>query len=462
MKEPGRSRSVGRVLVVEDEAYVRESLLAMLSARGFEVTGAPSLQEAEARLHDAPLDVVLSDLRMPGGDGLTLVQRFRQLSPELPVVILTGHGTVPSAVECLKAGASDYILKPADPEALEVALRRALDTRSLRRELRYLRGDMTRDADAPIGDSVAWRKVLGMVDAAAPTDSTVLLSGESGTGKELLARRLHVRSPRSHGPFVRVDCATVPVEMWESEFFGHRAGALPTATSDREGRFQLADRGTLLLDEVSAIPLPAQAKLLRAVQDGEFERLGDSQPTRVDVRIVAATNANLEEEVRLGRFRTDLFYRLNVLRIDVPPLRDRKGDVLLLTQRFVEEIGGRLGRPAPKVSSETLARLSAYPWPGNVRELRSVIERALVLDPVDGLEAFDLLPAGMAASSQSPPEPNDLNLRTALARLERELLTEALKRTRGVRKEAALLLGIDPRNLSYYLKKHEMEAGLGE
>jgi DNA-binding NtrC family response regulator len=177
---------------------------------------------------------------------------------------------------------------------------------------------------------------------------------------------------------------------------------------------------------------------------------------------VAATNANLEEEVRLGRFRADLFYRLNVLRIDVPPLRDRKGDVLLLTQRFVEEIGGRLGRPAPKVSSETLARLSAYPWPGNVRELRSVIERALVLDPVDGLEAFDLLPAGIAASSQSPPEPNDLNLRTALARLERELLTEALKRTRGVRKEAALLLGIDPRNLSYYLKKHEMEAGLVE
>jgi DNA-binding NtrC family response regulator len=462
VKQESRVRSAGRVLVVEDEAYVRESLLAMLSARGFEVSGASSLKEAESRLRSSPLDVVLSDLRMPGGDGLELVRRFHELAPELPVVILTGHGTVPSAVECLKAGASDYILKPADPEALEVALRRALDTRSLRRELRYLRSDMTRDADSPIGESPAWRKVLGMVDAAAPSDSTVLLSGESGTGKELLARRLHVLSQRSHGPFVRVNCATVPIEMWESEFFGHRKGAFPTATSDREGRFQLADRGTLLLDEVSAIAPAAQAKLLRAVQDGEFERLGETQPTRVDVRIVAATNANLDEEVRQGRFRSDLFYRLNVLRIDVPPLRDRRGDVPLLTQRFVEEIGARLGRPTPKVSSDALARLAAYPWPGNVRELRSVIERALVLDPVNGLEGVDLLPIGIATPAQGSPGQSDLNLRTALTRLECELLTEALKRTRGVRKEAAQLLGIDPRNLSYYLKKHGLEPSSGE
>jgi two-component system response regulator AtoC len=419
------------------------------------------VKEAEEELTRSSVEVVLSDLRMPGADGLELVKRFQESMPELPIVILTGHGTVASAVECLRAGASDYILKPADPEALEVALMRALEARSLKRELRYLRGDASPDADRLVGKSEAWERVVGMIDAAARADSPVLLTGESGTGKEALARRLHALSDRAQGPFVRVNCAAVPVEMWESEFFGHRKGSFPSAESDREGRFLLADRGTLLLDEIAATPKAAQAKLLGAIQEGEFERLGESRPTRVDVRILATTNSDLEQEVKQERFRADLFYRLNVLRIDVPPLRERPGDVTLLARHFAQELAARLGRSAPELSSETLARLAAYSWPGNVRELRSVIERAMVLDPVGGLESLDVLPSPGAAApaTQQQPPPGDLNLRNALTRLECEVLTEALKRSGGVRKKAAQLLGIDPRNLAYYLKKHDLDPG---
>ena len=455
MSAPDRPAPRGRVLVVEDEAYVRDSLVAVLRAKGFEAEPAASAPEAVAIVAKVPVDLVLSDLRMPGADGLELLRRLQAVSPEIPVVILTGHGNVASAVECLKAGAADYVLKPADPEALEVTVQRALDARSLRREVRYLRGAVAPAAE-PVGESAAWRRVMGMVDAAAPTDATVLLLGESGTGKELLARRLHRLSARAAGPFVRVNCAAIPLELWESEFFGHRKGSFTGAGADRDGRFHLAHRGTLLLDEVGAMPAAGQAKLLRAIQDGEFDRLGDEQPTRVDVRIVASTNCDLEAEVKQGRFRADLFYRLNVVRIDVPPLRDRPDDIAPLARLAAAEVAARLGRPAPAISPETLARLRAYPWPGNVRELRSVIERALILDPAHALETLDLLP-GPAPETAGPA--GDLNLRQALGRLERDLLLEAQRRSGGVRKEAARLLGIDPRNLAYYLRKHGLAEG---
>jgi two-component system response regulator AtoC len=445
--------SRGRVLVVEDEAYVRDSLLAILASRGFEAAGAPSVVDALAQLAKTPVDVVLSDLRMPGADGLELIQRLQASSPETPVIILTGHGNVASAVTCLKAGASDYILKPADPEALEVALERALEARSLRREVQYLRHAATVEADRPAGESPSWKRAMSMVAAAAASDSTVLLLGESGTGKELLARRLHQLSPRASGPFIRVNCAAVPLEMWESEFFGHRKGAFTGASGDREGRFQLAHRGTLLLDEVGAMPAAGQAKLLRVIQDGEFDRLGDEQPTRVDVRIVASTNSELAAEAQAGRFRADLFYRLNVVRIDVPPLRERPEDIPLLAALFAEEISRRLGRPVLEMTPATVARLRAYSWPGNVRELKSVVERALVLDPIHGLDGAGMLPAASDSGQPFAPE-SDLNLREAVNRLERDLLVEAQRRADGVRKEAARLLGVDPRNLSYYLRKH--------
>ena len=453
--------SRGRVLVVEDEAYVRDSLVEILRARGFDASAAASVKDALELLGRAPVDVVLSDLRMPGEGGLDLVRHMKTTSPDVPVLILTGHGTVASAVECLKAGASDYVLKPVEPDALELALERALEGRALRREVRYLRSAVADERSALIGEGAAWRQALAMVEAAAPVDAVVLITGESGTGKELLARRLHALSARAAAPFVKVNCAAVPLEIWESEFFGHRKGSFTGASADREGRFRLAHQGTLFMDEVGSMPLPAQAKILRVLQDGEFDRLGDEQPTRVNVRIVAATNSDLEAEVSSGRFRQDLFYRLDVVRIEVPPLRSRPDDVSLLADKFVTEISARLGRPKPRLDSSVLEDLKAYSWPGNVRELRNVIERGLILNPGERLVLPDLA-AAAAGSAMQPGAAEggaggELNMRSALGRREREVLLEALRRSGGVRKEAARLLGIDQRNLGYYLRKHGVD-----
>jgi DNA-binding NtrC family response regulator len=454
----------GRVLVVEDEDYVRGSLCEILRERGYEVVEAGDVPEAMAQLGRGPVDVVLTDFRLPGSDGLALVKQVQAMSAQIPVVVLTGQGTIASAVECLKSGAADYLLKPADPEALEVALSRAMATRALRREVAYLRGAVAPTRE-PLGRSPVWRAALDMIDAAAATDSAVLLRGESGTGKELLARRLHQKSRRAGAPYVRVNCAAVPTEMWESEFFGHRKGSFTGASADRDGWFLLAHRGSLFLDEIGAMPGSTQAKLLRAIQDGEFHRVGDEQPTRVDVRIVAATNADLEKAVKEGHFRGDLYYRLNVLSIRVPPLRDRPEDIPLLTGVFAAEIAAHLGRPAPQLDPDTVERMRAYSWPGNVRELRSVIERALVLHPDRGLAALDLAPEPMSAlAGRALPAPgagSDLVMRENLDRMERGLILEAQRRSHGVRREAARLLGIDPRNLAYYFRKHGLDPDAG-
>jgi DNA-binding NtrC family response regulator len=451
-----------RILVVEDEAYVRDSLAAMLRARGFTVDVAEDTDAGVAVLGKAPVDAVLTDLKMPGGGGLEVVKRAQAIVPDVPVVVLTGFGTVASAVECLRAGATDYILKPTDPDALEVALERALERRALRREVTYLRSAESGYDKAALGESDAWRRIVAAVEAAAPTDGVVLLRGESGTGKEMLARMVHRHSHRASGPFVRVSCGGVPEDAWDSELFGHRKGTSPLALSDREGRFRLAHGGTLFMDEVSALPLVAQAKLLRVLEEGQFERLGDDRPTAVDVRLVASTNADLEAEVAAGRFRQDLYYRLNVLRLEVPPLRDRAGDLPLLARRFVEETARRLGRAAPTIAPSVLVEMNAYGWPGNVRELRNVIERVMILNPQPVLSGLDLAPAQADPTAGGDPDAagssTDLNLRTLLGRREREIVIEALRRSEGVRKEAARLLGIDQRNLGYYLRKHDLDA----
>ena len=453
-KRPAR----GRVLVIEDEAYVRASLGDLLGGRGFDVLLAENGAAAFASLERAQVDVVLTDLRMPGDDGLEVIRKLQDTYPQLPVVILTGQGTIASAVECIKAGADDYILKPADPDALEVALIRALRNRALQREVDYLRGRDTGEVD-PVGASPAWRAVMRTVESVAATDSTVLLLGESGTGKELIARLIHRLSPRSQGPCVRVNCAAIPIEMWESEFFGHRKGAFTGASADRDGRFRLAHNGTLFMDEIGDMPLPAQAKILRVLQDGEFDRLGDRQPTRVDVRVITATNSDIDAAVAAGRFRQDLFYRLNVLRIVLPPLRDRREDIPLLVQRFLGELAARLGRPAAEIGPGAMSDLQDYAWPGNIRELRNVLERALILNPGQVIEEVDLASGAALTAAPDPAEGDggDLNLRTAAAQREREVVVEALRRSGGVRKEASRLLGIDQRNLAYYLKKHGID-----
>jgi DNA-binding NtrC family response regulator len=449
----------GLVLVVEDEAYVRESLGEVLREKGYEVHAVEGVADAVRLLGAAPFDVVLTDFRLRGADALDVLREVQAKAPDVPVVVLTGQGTIASAVECLKNGASDYLLKPADPDALEVALARAVANRALKREVRYLRRAVAPDR-APLGASSSWRRVLELVDAAAATDSVVLLHGESRTRKELLARRLHQKSPRASGPYIRVNCAAVPRELWESEFFGHRKGSFTGAAADRDGWFALANRGTLFLDEVGAMPPETQAKLLRALQEGEFHRLGDEQATLVDSRVIAATNANLDTEVKEGRFRADLYYRLNVLSIAVPPLRDRPEDIALLARAFAHEIAARLGRPAPDLDAPAVDRLLAYSWPGNVRELRSAIERALVLHPGQGISALDLAPepVGPATRATDAPAPGqELHLRENLQELEKKIILEAHRRSHGVRREAARLLGIDPRNLAYYFRKHGLD-----
>jgi DNA-binding NtrC family response regulator len=478
------------VLVVDDEAYVRDSLVAVLRRGGHDARGVASAADALRALGEASFDALITDLRMPDIDGLELLRRLAAAAPGLPVIVLTGHGTVASAVECMKAGAADYLLKPADPDQISLILERVVEEGSLRRELGYLRGSADNEEAEAVGASAAWQKVLRMVDTAAQTHSTILLVGESGTGKEILARRIHRRSPRSERPFVSVNCAAVPLELFESEFFGFRKGAFTGAATDRDGRFRVADGGTLFMDEVGAMPEAAQAKILRVIQDGVFERLGDTRATRVDVRLVAATNVVLEEAVRAGRFRSDLFYRLNVVQIRVPPLRERPEDVPLLAEHFLRVLAPRVGRRLQAIEPEAMRVLGAWRWPGNARELRNVIERALIVEAGPRLTAASLPPevregrvpewaaapampgrgdagAAVIADSSGSGAPvgtggagavgDNLNLRRALGERERDFLVAALRQAQGVRKEAARLLGIDQRNLSYYLRKHGLD-----
>jgi len=446
----------GTVLLVDDEAYVRDSLSRLLGRRGFSVRTAASAAEALRPESLAGADAVIADLRMPGDDGLALVGKLAAEAPALPVVVLTGHGTVPSAVEAMKAGAFDYLLKPADPDELTLVLERALAQSGLRRELAYLRASAgaERPEREPLGESAAWRRVLELVELAASADTSVLLLGETGTGKEEVAKLLHRKSARAGGPFVKVNCAAIPGELFESEFFGHRRGAFTGAVADRDGRFRVAHGGTLLLDEIDALPPPAQAKVLRVVEDGVFERVGESRPTTVDVRLISASNTDLEAEVEAGRFRRDLYYRVNVLTLRLPPLRERREDVPLLAGAFLAEFSGRLGKAVRAIDPEALAALEAYPWPGNVRELRNVIERGVLLERGEVLRPASLPLAGAARPDERGRDPSRLHLREGLATEERRLLEAALGRAGGVRREAARLLGIDERNLAYFLKKH--------
>lgn len=465
-------KSQGTVLLVDDDAYIRDSLAEVLERRGVTVRTAGSADEALGEDALAGVDALVTDLKMPGDDGSSLIRQVAAREPDLPILVLTGYGTIASAVECVKAGAVDYLLKPTDPDELLLALRRAMHGASRQRELAYLRervgssGPETRD---PLGRSAPWQRVVELVEAAAPTDTPVLLLGESGSGKGELAKLLHRRSRRRDGPFVQVNCAAIPGELFESEFFGHRRGAFTGAVTDRDGRFRVAHGGTLMLDEIDALPPPAQAKVLRVLEEGVFERVGDSRSTRVDVRLVTATNADLSSALTDGRFRQDLYYRINVLTIALPPLRDRGGDVLLLADAFLGEIAPRLGKRIDGFHPETVTLLNAYRWPGNVRELRNVIERGVLLEtgrrltpaslPADLRAAGASHPVGGGATDSSPgladiEDRHDLHLRRSLQAAERSLLEEALRRAGGVRRRAAELLGVDERNLAYYLKKH--------
>jgi two-component system response regulator AtoC len=441
------------ILVVDDDERLRQTLSLLLRTAGHEVVAAADVASAEAVLRERDVDLVISDVRMPGGSGLDLLESVRRLETDSPVILLTAYGTVASAVQAMQRGAFDYLLKPFDADELKLRVSRALALRRFRAENEFLRARPEGEPglDELIGVSPRLRDVVEVAKQVAESSASILITGETGTGKEVLARSIHRRSPRAERLLVPVNLAAVPLELLESELFGHARGAFTGALTERAGKLELADGGTLFLDEVGDAPLALQPKLLRVLQDGVIERVGSNQQRRVDVRVISATNRNLDEAIAAGQFRSDLYYRLRVIQIEMPPLRERPEDVRYLTAHFLRRFGQRRPGGPPGITHEALRLLEGYRWPGNVRELENVIERAVVLCRGDtiGTSLLDL-----RERTSDVPERGGLRLDEALDRVEREMILRALEETKHVKARAARLLGVSERSLWYKLKKH--------
>ncbi len=465
----------GNVLVVDDEKAVRSALQVNLTRAGYTVTLAADGHEALERLALSPPDLILTDLRMPHIDGMVLLQSALAAHPNLPVVMMTGHGSVRDAVQAMQAGAADYIIKPVRKDELLLVLERALKARRLEQEVVRLREalDDRRRFERLIGSSAPMNQLYSLIDAVADSDALVLVTGPTGSGKELVSHALHARSGRKQGPFVALNCAALPEQLLESELFGHEKGSFTGAIRQHHGRFEQASGGTLLLDEIGEIPLATQVRLLRVLESGEVHRVGGNTPVRVNTRVVAATHRDLAAEVREGRFREDLYYRLNVFHIPVPPLSARRDDIPSLAEHFISVFAKRHNRPARSLSPEVLAALQAWHWPGNVRELAHVIERAVLLTQGRVIEKVDLQPAAPAPRGVAPPPlstplstslpsprfdiaafaHDDRPLTDLLQDVETRLIIDALKRAQGVQAEAARILGISRSNLHYRIKR---------
>jgi two-component system response regulator AtoC len=453
----------GSVLLVDDEEGILKTLGRALHEEGHEVVATPRPADAERHLAERGFDVLIVDNRMPGKTGLELIRDLVQTSAEgdrPQVILMTAHATVDNAIEAMKLGAFDYLQKPFEVDELLVAVGRALEHQRLRGQHRYLLHEQEEQFDhyGIIGRSQAMQGVIRTLERVAQARSTVLITGETGTGKELAARAIHARSPEREMPLIKVNCAAIPEALLESELFGHVRGAFTGATSNRRGRFTLADGGTIFLDEIGTLGLPVQAKLLRVLQEREFEPVGSERMQKVDVRVIAATNRDLRALMSEERFQEDLYYRLSVIPIELPPLRKRREDIPPLVDHFVRKHAQRIGREIERVEDAALGRLQAYGWPGNVRELENTIERAVVLatgtlideasisiiDPPAGRNAGGLPSAGLHE-----------NVEWA----ERESIRRALQQAGGVKKDAAALLGISQRALSHYLGKHRIGIG---
>jgi two-component system response regulator AtoC len=451
----------GTILLVDDEATLRGLLAAALREDGHEVVDTGDPREAQRLLARRPFDVLIVDNLMPELTGLELLRALAASTPagDRPqVLMMTAYGTIESAIEAMKLGAFDYLQKPFEVEELLVVVRRALEDERLRAHHRYLLSE--RDAQfnhyGIVGRSRRMQEVIRTAEMVAETKSTVLITGETGTGKELVARAIHARSAQRDMPLVTVNCAAIPEPLLESELFGYVRGAFTGATTTKKGRFALADGGTIFLDEIGTMAPTLQAKLLRVLQDREFEPLGAERSQRVDVRVIAATNRDLRQMVADGRFLEDLYYRLNVIPIAIPPLRERKEDIPPLVDHFVRKHAQRAGKRIDGVTPEALAALQAYDWPGNVRELENTIERAVVLAPTPVIDRSVLLmPGAVAAPAGALPS---LNLRQNIEWVERETIRRALEAAGGVKKDAAEAMGISQRALSYYLAKHRIDS----
>ncbi|MCI0568234.1 MAG: sigma-54 dependent transcriptional regulator [Acidobacteria bacterium] len=440
------------ILIAEDEGTLREGLSQAFSESGFKVVQAASGREAIEKMERQVFDLVVTDMKMPGGDGMDVLRRARNANEDTPVIIMTAFGTVEGAVEAIKQGAYDYIQKPFSIDELEVKIQRALEHRRLLQKVNYL--GTAPGSGGIVGESGTMKEIFTTIEKVAGSNATVLIIGETGTGKELIAEAIHQSSPRRDNNFVKMNCASLTDTLLESELFGHEKGAFTGAERQRTGRFELANEGTLFLDEVGNMSPSTQAKVLRAIQEQEFERVGGSRTIKVDVRIVAATNIDLPSAITEGRFREDLFYRLNVVSIPVPPLRDRREDIVPLARHFVLKFGRELKRPVKDFTQGALEMLMRHDWPGNVRELENTIERAVLMteSPAIGEADLSILTRGNAMTGEFPPlvDPSLLNLEV----LERQALLEALKRSNWIQKEAAKLLGVSSRVMNYKVAKH--------
>lgn len=447
----------GAILVVDDDADMREMVHDMLKDRGHQVTTASSGQEALRLLGEGDYAVVLSDLRMKGMQGIELLTEIKKTVPDINVILMTAFGSVETAVEAMKYGASDYLTKPVKKDELIRVVERVLREAGLRREVSRLRKEVHKEYSFHhiLGKSKPMQAVFDLIKRVADSPTNILITGESGTGKELVAKAIHYNSDRKEAPFVPVNCAAIPEQLLESELFGHMRGSFTDARMDKRGLFEEAQKGTLFLDEISELPIMLQAKLLRAIQEKEIRRVGATKPISVDVRIIAATNLNLAEEAKAKRFRDDLYYRLNVIELKLPPLRDRREDIVLLVEGFLKRCGEVRGKEVKGVSEASLAMLMDYTWPGNVRELENVIERAVTLSRGEKVTPDDLPPAVQGARGDRRVLDEAVEKTLPLHEIEKEYIKKILDKTGGNKYQAAQALGIDRKTL--YRKLAEIE-----
>jgi two-component system response regulator AtoC len=447
-----------RILIVDDDDSLRESLELVLSAESYDVVSAADGAAALRIIEKTPIDIILSDLRMPGIDGMELIPQFSRRLPGVTIILMSAYATEDLAIEAMKRGAYDYLAKPFQPSEVLLALRKAQERERLRRQNQLLRRDVQRaTGDRPIvATSAAMIELLEVMERVAAFKSTILVTGESGTGKEVLARAIHAQSPRRDQSFVAVNCGAIPETLLESELFGHARGAFTGADRARRGLFVEADGGTLFLDEIGELPHSLQVKLLRVLQEEEVRPVGESKSRSIDIRVIAATSRDLEADATAGRFRDDLFYRLDVVRLEVPPLRERPKDIPLLFDHFLSRFREALGKPVQGIADDALARLVSYPWPGNVRELENVVERAVILASGDRIRLSELpeTVVSQARADRADGADPSLCLKAARKALEADLIRRALSSTDGNRTHAARLLDISHRALLYKLKEY--------
>ena len=447
----------GKILVVEDDEGMRMFVTSVLKKRGYTVSEAETGENALEKVREGAFDLIIMDVKLPGISGIEALEKIKEIDPSAIILIMTAYGNREMALEAIKKGAYDYFSKPFQIKDMEVIINRSLEKRRLEEEIRQLRRELARDHrdSGLVFADREMERIHDMVELVSPTDSTVLITGESGTGKELIADLIHSRSKRRDMPFIKLNCVAIPEGLLESELFGHEKGAFTGAHTMKQGKFELANGGTLFLDEIGDMSSPTQAKILRVLQEMEFERVGGSKTIKVDVRIIAATNKDLKKRVAEGAFREDLYYRLNVVNIHLPALRDRKGDIPILAEHFLGLTDMKMGRKIKGFTSEALDTLINYPWPGNVRELKNVVERAVILAKGDLIDSNCLsIETGRPGTMEPVSGPS---LDRAVASVEKGMILDALEKAGGIQKKAAKILGITERSLWHKVKKYQIK-----